>query len=116
MAQNNTSRPESEKQTGYEYATFVVDHETEDYDVKANQSALFGGSTSRVRSNTNSTRRVARITTTQTIGLKFNDVEMPAIDMTSSENPWVEVNLNLNNIYISNNSGTGTSIGITLYQ
>lgn len=117
MAQNNLYRPENERATWYEFATFTVSNGVTDYDVKAQQTALFGGSTSPFAStSTNANqkiRRIVRLSTSAKIWVKFDS--NPRIIMDTTDSPWVEVNLNVSNIYLTP-QGADCTVSITLYK
>lgn len=61
-----------------------------------------------------------RITTDQTITIRFNSTSNPGIVMTSSESPrkWTraEEGLKITNIYVSNASGSTANMKIELYS
>ena len=97
----------------YDYASFVVNTGSTDYDVKALQSALW--------SNVSSAG-MCRITFNFAISIKFNTTGMPAIVLTTSESglragnsDYYEIPMAyIDNIYITNASGSNATIGILL--
>ena len=121
---NNGYRPLDEKYGGsYEYKQFTLASGAADYDVKAGQTALFGGSTSPFKANSanpannaDGRRVIARIIADKKLGIKFNATSNPEIIMESSESPFVEVNLLVTNIYLTNEAGADTTVGILLYK
>lgn len=93
----------------YDNAEFVVANATSDYDVKTNQTNLFGGASS----NVGQTAYFVRISTDQTVTLKFNDTGQDAITLTSSMSPFILDNtIEVSNIYITNNSGSNANIKV----
>lgn len=93
----------------YDNAEFSVANATADYDVAANQTALFGGTTS----NAFKPVYFVRIVTDQTITVKFNSTSNAAVTITSTMSPFLmdEV-IEVDNIYITNNSGSAANIKV----
>lgn len=92
----------------YDYATFTLTNGQTDYDVKANQAALFANIP-----NAN----VQYIWSTQNISFKFNRTGNPAIplDVQNGESPFEGKGLIMaTNIYLTNASGSNATIKILL--
>ena len=90
----------------YDFASFIVADSTTDYDVKANQSALFK----------NAPRASGvMIWHDQDISIKFNVDTMPAIthEAVNSPHEWFN-KLEVTNIFITNASGSTVNIKIFL--
>jgi hypothetical protein len=93
----------------YDNAEFVVANTTVNYDVKSNQTNLFGG----VSSNVGQVAYFIRISTDQTVTLRFNDTGQDAITLTSSMSPMILDNtIEVSNIYITNNSGSNANVKV----
>ena len=91
----------------YDWATFNLSTGQSDYDVKANQSALFDNVT------------VARniiIFFNKQISIKFNSTLMPAATLPISRSPFQlpYFFLDVKNIYLTNNSGETVGVEIWL--
>jgi len=121
--QNNTFVPKWDTAGSYEYKQFTLSSGASDYNVKTNQTALFGGSTSPIKPVTTNpatqqqvVRRVCRIIADKKLGIKFNATGNPEIIMESSESPFVECNLDISNIFLTNEVGSDTTVGILLYK
>lgn len=92
----------------YDYATFVLADGQTDYDVKANQAALF---------NNIPDANVQYIWSTYNISFKFNRTANPAIplDVGNGESPFEGKGFVMcNNIYLTNASGSDATIKILL--
>ena len=90
----------------YDFASFTVATATTDYDVKANQSALFK----------NAPRASGMIIWhDQTVTIKFNSTDMPGIthDVAYEPHNWFD-KIEITNIYITNASGSTATIRIFL--
>ncbi len=93
----------------YDNAEFVVANATVNYDVKTNQTNLFGGASS----NVGQVAYFVRSSTDQTVTLKFNDTSEDSITLTSSMSPFVLDNtIEVSNIYITNNSGANANVKV----
>lgn len=93
----------------YNNAEFSVANATTNYDVAANQTNLFGGATSM----TGKTIYYTRIVTDQTITVRFNSTANNAVTITSSTSPFVMDELiEIDNLFITNNSGSAANIKI----
>jgi len=93
----------------YDNAEFAVATGTSDYDVAANQTNLFGGSTSKVGTAV----YYCRVITDQTITVKFNSTGNNSITITSSMSPMLMDNvIEVSNIYITNNSGSNANVKV----
>lgn len=106
-----SGRPIWEKSSNYEYKSIVIGASSTDVDLKAGNTNLFGGSTSRAK-GLSTNRGVLRLTTTATITIKYNDTANDGITITSTESPYIEEDLNISNIYVS--STPGATIGVLL--
>ena len=90
----------------YDYASFAVATATTDYDVDAQQSALF--------KNVPVGYGVI-IWSDVDISIKFNDTDMPAISHEAVYSPHEWFNkIEITNIYITNTSGSTANIRIFL--
>lgn len=96
--------------TVYDAVSTTVATGQTDRDMKENNATLFRNLT---------TATFCRITSDQTITIKFNTTSMPGIVMTSSESPRkitrAEEGLKISNIYITNASGSTANVKIELY-
>jgi hypothetical protein len=90
----------------YDYAEFVVGNGVSDYDVAANQSALFANCKS---------AWLAVIEYNKNISIKFNDTSMPAITCGYDTSPreWRNI-LKIKNMFITNNSGAVVTLKVLL--
>ena len=90
----------------YDYAEFVVGTGVTDYNVLANQSALFKNCKS---------AWLVLMEYNKDISIKFNNTDMPAIACGYETSPreWRDV-FKVSNIFITNNSGATATIGILL--
>lgn len=93
-----------EKTNKYDYASFIVNTGTTDYDVRANVAAMFN--------NRESAYGLLEITTDQDVSIKFNSTSNPGIDVTSTMSPYKRDDLVVDKIYISNASGINATITI----
>ena len=90
----------------YDWAEFTIATGTTDYDVAANQSAMF----SNVKN-----AWLAIIHVDQDVTIRFNDTTLPAINHLSALSPWEWRNVfKITNIYITNNSGSTVNVKILL--
>jgi len=91
----------------YDAAEFTVSTATTNYDVDSNQAALWNNITSPAYVN---------IRTDQTITIRLNDSSYPAITVTSTDSPLIfENGLPIENIYITNSSGSTANIKIFMF-
>lgn len=92
----------------YDYKSFTLNNGQTNYDVDSNQSALF--------SNVKVAKNVV-IFTDQEISVKFNNTAMPAISLPISRSPFQSPArfLEINNIYLTNASGSNATIEILLW-
>lgn len=97
------NRQLANRQQTYNYAKFTVADSTAGYDVKATATGSFGKQ-ARVG--------YVRITTNQTIEVAFNSSSNYGIEVTSSESPFEVRDLDISNIYISNNSGNVATVKV----
>ena len=93
----------SQKTNTYDYSSFAVTNATTDKDVKTDISTAF---------DNQETYSLVEITTDQTISVKFNSTSNPAITITSTESPYVRDDLIIEDIFISNASGSTANIKI----
>lgn len=97
--------------TTYDAVSTTVATAQTNRDMKANNSTLFLNVT---------TARFVRVTTDQTISIRFNTTDMPAIIMTASESPRKftrgEEGLVVSNIFVTNASWTTANMKIELYS
>ena len=92
----------------YDNAEFAVATATSDYDVKANQSNLFGGDDSFI-----ALPYFIKIVTDQTITVKLNEIINDSITITSSNSPFMlDELIEVRKIFITNNSGNTANIKI----
>lgn len=90
----------------YDYAVFTIPNATTDYDVKANQAALF---------NFIKVARGIVIKTDQPISLKFNSTGYPPIPLTTAQAPFEFLGkIFMRNCYITNNSGSTVNVEVML--
>ena len=90
----------------YDYAEFVVGDGVSDYDVVANQSALFKNA---------KVAWLAVIEYNKTISIKFNSTAMPSIGCNYATSPREFRNiLKITNIYITNASGAAATVKVLL--
>lgn len=96
--------------TTYDAVSTTVAAAQTNRDMKANETALFRNV---------DRARFLRLTTDQTITIRFNSTTMPGISMTSTESPrtWkrTDESLEITNIYITNASGSTANIKAELY-
>jgi len=92
----------------YDYASFTVVTATTDKDIKADIAALF--------SNVNVCKRLI-IKTNKNITCKFNTTSHPAFPIDIGDSPFQlpPEYLDIDNIFISNNSGATATIQIWLF-
>lgn len=102
-------RPIWEKMTHYEYKSIVIAPAAADVDLKATVAELFGGANSKCQGMSDS-RGVLRLTTTATIQIKYNDTTNPAITITSTESPYIEEDMLINNIFVSSSAGATITV------
>jgi hypothetical protein len=97
--------------TRYDAVTTTVATGQTNRDMKANNATLFLNVTE---------ARFLRIVTDQTISIRFNSTDMPAIVMTATESPRkftrIEEGLAISNIFISNASGSTANVKMELYS
>lgn len=92
----------------YDNAEFSVATGTSDYDVKANQSNLFGGDDANI-----ALPYFVKIVTDQTITVKLNETTNDSITITSSMSPLVlDELIEVKRMYITNNSGNTANIKV----
>ena len=94
----------SERQNKYDYTSLTQATATTDVDIRDTEATAFA--------NRTSTYGIVEITTDETISVKFNSTSMPAITITSSMSPYVREDLAVQNIFISNASGSNAAITI----
>jgi len=102
----NPVKVASEIYDSYDFASFTVADSTTDYDVKANQTALFK----------NASRASGMIIwIDQTVTIKFNSTSMPGITHDVAYEPynWFD-KIEITNIYITNASGSTVNVRIFL--
>lgn len=111
------TRPFHEKGNYYESAEFTIATATTDYDVAANQTALFWGATSKIKLNGNwgKARGRLKLITDQTITLKYNATTNDGMTVTSSESPYIEADLAMTNLFVTNSSWNTCNLKIRLY-
>jgi len=91
----------------YDWASFTVNTATTNYDVKANIAALF---------NNIPRAKGCVIQTDQAISIRFNNTAYPAIALATARQPGEWINkISINNIYITNASGSTATIAIMLF-
>jgi hypothetical protein len=91
----------------YDAAEFQVSTATTNYDVESNQSALW---------NNISSPSYINFRTDQTVTIRLNDTSYPAITVTSTDSPFIiENGLPIDNIYITNSSGSTANIKIFMF-
>lgn len=102
------SEKANDKQFFYDSTEFAVVTATTNYDVKTSQpaTAFFNVTVS----------TETWISTDQVITLRFNSTTAPAITMTSSESPMKITAGKINNIFITNNSGSTANVKIKLFS
>lgn len=94
------------KDYAYDWASFTIPSGTTDYDLKANQSALF--------KNIPNSRGIV-VVLDQTIGIKLNSTSMPMITVTAAQQPFEFLNKKIiQNAYITNNSGSTVNLQVLL--
>lgn len=103
------SRPLGEKSANYEYKSIVIAPSAVDVDLKATNTNLFWGSTSRCKGLSN-VRWVLRLTTSGTISIKYNDVNNDAITVTATESPYIEEDIAISNIFVSSTPGATITV------
>jgi len=91
----------------YDYKEFTLATGTDDYDIKSEVLELF--------SNVDVARRCI-IKTNKTISFRFNNVNLPLIELTLGYVPFQmpEDFMEIHDIFISNNSGATATISIWL--
>lgn len=91
----------------YDYVEFTLTNGQSDYDVKANQANLF---------NNVPMARSVIIKTNKNITFKFNDTILSAVDLDVGDSPYQSPNdfIAVDNIYLSNSSGTDATIKMWL--
>ncbi len=89
----------------YEAATFNVSTGTTDYDVDAQQSALF---------NDRTYANYINIRTDQVITVKFNSTDNASITIETTDSPYIVDFLETHAIFISNSSGNTASVQVLL--
>lgn len=91
----------------YDYKQFNVNNGQTDYDVKSNQSDLFN--------NVPVGKKVV-IFTNVDVTIKFNNSNLPGISLPVTRSPWQTPQdfLEINNIFITNSSGSTATIEILL--
>ena len=99
---------ENSRPIAYDWKEFILNDGTTDYDVSANQSALF--------SNLNLAKNVVLFHDKE-IGLKWNSTLMPKITLKISMSPFQSPSrfLDVSNIYLSNSSGAAATIKILMW-
>ena len=90
----------------YDWVEFTLSNGETNYDVKANQSNLF----SKVL-----LARSCVVWTTRNITLRFNSTNFAAIKLDAGESPAEFMNkINISNIYLTNASGSDSTVRIWL--
>ena len=96
--------------TKYDAVSTTVATGQTNRDMKAAESTLFANVDK---------ARFLRLTTDQTVTIRFNSTSMPWIIMTSTESPRVwnrtDESLEITNIYITNATGSTANIKMELY-
>jgi len=104
-----SGRPISEKANQYEYKSIVIGVSAVDVDLKATNAELFGGANSHMKGSPNQ-RGILRLTTTATIQIKYNSTSNDAIQITSTESPYIEEDINISNIFVSSTPGATITV------
>ena len=92
---------------GYDWATFSLPDSSTNYDVKANQAALF--------SNIPLAGMIV-IESSRNISVRFNNTAFPAVALDAGASPMELVKkLSIKNLYLTNSSGGASTIRIWLF-
>lgn len=90
----------------YDYVSFTLSNGQTDYDLKANQAALF---------NNIPNARGIIIISTQTLGIRVNNTAFPLITVTSAQMPWEFIGYKIvKNAFLSNSSGSDATVQVLL--
>jgi len=91
----------------YEAGSFTVATGQTNRDIRANEPTLW-------KSINQAT--AVRISTDQTVTLRFNDATYWPIVMTSSQSPMMFDRVRVSNLYVTNASGSTANMKIEIYQ